>query len=466
MSNKKVLLVQPNYQNKKDAEAYGKIPPLGLAYIAAVLEKEGIEVEILDANVLNISPQQVADHARDKRFDMVGLSILTPVHNYCIQVAALLPDGIFKVAGGPHASGLPDEFLRNGFDVVVRGEGEYSMLELARGRDVKEIKGISYAINGKIIHNGARPPLDPNDLPLPARHLLPSNGVNKPYFSEGTRYFPWSPIFSTRGCPYNCNYCNKLTFGRCFTPRTPENVMTEIIELVSKYRIKQLDFHDDCFNFDMVRAEKILDLIIAEKLNLYIRFSNGLRADKINEDLLAKMKKAGCGYIAYGIESGSQKILDQVPKAIKLETIRQAVSLTKKHGITTVGFFMFGLLGDSEETMQQTIDFSKELDLDAALFSITVPYPGTKMWQMIEQKGRILLSSWDDYFNTSGKMVYEYPGTASPEVVERMYKKAIREFYFRPKYILKQLPRVFSLSHIPVIMKGIKKIMFSQSKKA
>jgi radical SAM superfamily enzyme YgiQ (UPF0313 family) len=212
----------------------------------------------------------------------------------------------------------------------------------------------------------------------------------------------------------------------------------------------------------MERAEKILDLIISEKLNLYIRFSNGLRADKIDENLLVKMKKAGCGYIAYGIESGSQSILNKIPKAIKLETVKKAVSLTKKHGITTVGFFMFGLLGDSEETMQQTIDFSKELDLDAALFSITVPYPGTRMWELIKQKGRILLSSWDDYFNTSGKMVYEYPGTAPPWMVEKMYKKAIREFYFRPKYILKQIPKVFHFSYVPVIIKGINKILFSQ----
>ena len=444
--------------------AYGINPPLGLAYIAAVLEKENIEVDILDANILNLSPEQVVDHAKEKKADIVGISILTPAHNYSIKVAKLLPSKMISVAGGPHAGGLTDEILKEGFDVAIRGEGEYPLLELAQRKDLKEIKGLSYKKDNDIFHNESRAFLDPNALPLPARHLIIKNGVDRPYSSEGTRYFPWSPIFSARGCPYNCYYCNKLTFGTCFRPRTPEDVLSEIIELVSRYKVKELDFYDDCFNFDMERAEKILDLIISEKLKVYIRFSNGLRADKIDDNLLNKMKLAGCGYIAYGIESGSQKILDQIPKAIKLETVRKAVSLTKKHGITTMGFFMLGLLGDTEETMQQTIDFAKGLDLDSALFSITAPYPGTKMWQLIKQHGRILLNDWDDFFNTSGKMIYEYPDTATPSVVEAMYRKAIREFYFRPKYIFRQIPKLFDPGQIPVIIKGMKKILFSQGR--
>ena len=465
MSARKVLLVQPNYQQKKDAAIWGINPPINLAYIAAVLEKEGIEVEILDANLLNYSPQQVVDHARKKNINYVGLSILTPAHNYCVKVAKLLPEEIMSVAGGPHAAGLPDELLRDGFDTVIRGEGEYAMLDLVTGKNMKEIKGLSYMKDNEIMHNEDRPPLDPNALPLPARHLLIKNGVNKPYASEGTRYFPWSPIFTARGCPYSCYYCNKSTFGTCFTPRTPENVLAEIIELVTKYKVKEIDFYDDCFNFDMARAEKILDLIIAEKIKIYLRFSNGLRADKISEDLLIKMKQAGCDYIAYGIESGCQEILDKIPKAIKLETIRKAVALTKKQGITTVGFFMLGLIGDTEETMQRTIDFAKELDPDVALFNIAIPYPGTKMWQLIKKNGRLLISDWDDYFHTSGKMIYEYPGTAPPVIVEKMFKRANKEFYFRPKYILRQIPKLTRPSLLPMLMKGIKRIVFSQIQK-
>lgn len=466
MPDNKVLLVQPNYRQKKDAAIWGINPPLNPAYIAAVLEKEGIEVEILDANLLNYSPQQVADHAKEKNITYVGLSILTPVHNYCVKVAKLLPEQIISVAGGPHAAGLPDELLRDGFDTVIRGEGEYAMLELVTGKDMKGIQGLSYIKDNEIIHNEGRKPLDPNALPLPARHLLFKNGVDKPYTSEGTRFFPWSPIFTARGCPYSCYYCNKSTFGTCFTPRSPENVLTEITELVKKYNVKEIDFYDDCFNFDISRAEKILDLIIAEKLKIYLRFSNGLRADKIDENLLVKMKKAGCDYLAYGIESGCQEILDRIPKAIKLETIRKAVALTKKQGITTIGFFMLGLIGDTEETMQKTIDLAKGLDLDGAIFNIATPFPGTKMWQLIKKNGEILISDWDEFFNTSGRMVYKYPGTAMPQVVEKMYRKAVREFYFRPKYIFSQLFRRLTPSQIPMLIKALKRVVFSSFKRS
>ncbi|MBI5701263.1 radical SAM protein [Candidatus Saganbacteria bacterium] len=462
MNKQKVLLVQPNYQLKKDAVIWGMNPPLNLAYIAAVLERSGVQVEILDANVLRLSPKQVADYASDKKFNILGISILTPAHTYCIQVAKLLPKDIISVAGGPHSAGMSEELLKEGFDLVVRGEGEYTMLDIALGKDVKEIKGLSYIKDNIVIHNEKRPPLNPDDLPFPARHLLINNGVDRPYASEGTRFFPWSPIFTARGCPYNCYYCNKLTYGACFAARTPENVVAEMIELVSKYNVKEIDFYDDCFNFDMKRAENILDLIISKKIKIYLRFSNGLRADKISENLLVKMKKAGCDYLAYGIESGSQEVLDKIPKAIKLDTIRKAVALTKKQGITTIGFFMLGLIGDTEETMQKTIDFAKELDLDGALFNIAVPYPVTKMWDMIEKNGRLLISGYEDYCHTSGKMVYEYPGTATPDVVERMFKKANREFYFRPKYILKQLPKLLRPSQIPMLLKGLKRIMFLQ----
>jgi radical SAM superfamily enzyme YgiQ (UPF0313 family) len=311
--------------------------------------------------------------------------------------------------------------------------------------------------------NEPRKLCDPDKLPLPARHLLKSNGVDLPYASTATKYRPWSPIFTSRGCPFNCYYCNKSIFGHGFRPRSPENVLAEIEELVTKYKVKEIDVYDDCFNFDIKRAERILDLIIERKIKIHIRFSNGIRVDKITESLLEKMKKAGCGYVAYGVESGSQDILNRIPKGITLDMVRRAVRLTKKQGIHVTCFFMLGLIGDTKETMQKTIDFAKELEPDIAQFTLATPYPGTRMYQMINEGGTFLGDDWTDFHHTLGKMLYTYPGMAAPEEVEEMYKKAHNEFYFRPKYIAKQILGIRSIEQVKLMLRGLRAIMYTQS---
>ncbi|MBI2038638.1 MAG: radical SAM protein, partial [Candidatus Nealsonbacteria bacterium] len=374
---KKVLLVQPNYRVKRKAGVSMIHPPMGLAYIAAVLEKNGIPVKILDANALNLSASQVVKEVLDWGADVVGVSILTPAHNFAVEVARHLPPSVISIAGGAHATAIPETMIKQGFTAAARGEGEEISLDLALGKNLAEILGISFKQGDGIKHNLNRGPLDPNNLPLPARHLLINNGVNKPYFSGVTQEFPWAVITSSRGCPYDCYYCNKLTFGRKIRYRSPENFMQEVDFLVEKYKIKEIDFADDCFNFDIARAKKIFDLIASRPYKIHLRFSNGIRADKIDEEFLEKAKKAGCNYIAIGVESGSQEILNRIPKGETLEDIRKAAKMIKKAKIPITGFFMIGLIGDTKETMQQTIDFAKELDLDIAQFNIAIPNPGT-----------------------------------------------------------------------------------------
>lgn len=457
----KVLLVQPNYRLKEDASIWGLSPPMGLCYIASMLEKEGIDVEILDANVCNLSPQEICDYAIKIKADIVGVSILTPVHNSAVKIAQSLPKEMISVAGGPHASSLPKELLDDGFDIVVRGEGELIMLEVAQGRSWRDILGISFKKNGNIVHNPPRPLADPDTIPYPARHLLIKNGCDKPYFSEGTRHFPWAQVYSSRGCPYDCCYCNKSISGYRFRPRSAEDVLGEIEYLVRNYGIKEVNFSDDTFNLDIERAQNILDGIIKANFKLCLRFSNGLRLDKINEELLEKMKRAGTEYIAYGIESGDQEILDRIPKQIKLEKAKEVVGMTKKVGIEVAGFFMFGLLGDTVESMQKTIDFAKSLNLDIVLFNIAIPYPGTKMYEEIKEKGRFLVRGWTDFYHTSGKMIYILDGMAHPKEVEMMYRKANREFYFRPKFVLKKVFQAIAKGKLPLMLKGIKRVMYS-----
>lgn len=441
----KILLVQPNYKISRESGAWLVNPPIGLCYIASVLEENGIKCEIKDANAHSWNPERMVEESEG--YDVVGVSILTPAQKWCVDYINLLSDDVLKVCGGPHPTSLPEDMLRDGYDVVVRGEGEYPFLEIVQGKPLEEIKGITFKKNGKIIHNPSPKPLDPNEIPFPARHLLENNGVDKPYISAGTQYTPWSPVITSRGCPYNCSFCCKKIFGYKFRPRTPENVFNEIKFLVGEYGVKEIAIYDDNFNVDMKRAEKILDMIIESGLEIHIRTTNGIRVNGVTEEFMEKLRKAGCDYVAFGLESGNQEVLNKIPKGATLNMGRNAVECAKKAKIPIIsGFFMLGLFGDTPETMQETIDFAKELNVDVALFNMATPYPGTRMYEMIERDGKFLFdtNNWDNIQHTSGKFVFTHPDVPKPEVVEEYYSKAHKEFYLRPRYMIRQMMKIRS----------------------
>lgn len=457
--DKRILLVQPSYKEQRRKGAWGVNPPLGIAYIAAVLEEAGVGVEVLDANALDLAPVEVSNYIKNGGYEVVGFSILTPAHDYCTDVAKRLPPGILKIAGGNQADALYEDFLAAGFDVCVLGEGEHTMLELAQGKELSEVKGIAYRDGDQVVTTERRHFINPDEIPFPARHLLPGNGVNLPYRSAYTQFFPWTGIFTSRGCPYDCNFCFKSTFGYKFRPRSVENVIAEIDFLKKTYALNELDFYDDVFNFDLGRAEAILDAIIQRNFNIHLRCTNGLRADKITERFVSKLKKAGCCYVAFGIESGDQGILNMIPKKETLEEIERAVALTKKAGITTCGFFIFGLLGDTSETMQRTLDFAKQLRLDVASFTIATPYPGTKLWEAIKKEGQLFFSNWSDFHHSSGKMLFAHPMAPSAREVEMMFKRSYGVFYYRIAYILRNLFRIRSLGQLRIMVHGLKSIL-------
>lgn len=452
----KIVFIEPNHYYPLSVTRPEASPPLGLAYMAAVLEGAGFDVEIIDATVLGLSPTDAARFAMEKKPSIVGISAMTHICNYAADLARSLPDSVLKIAGGPHSSGIPEDLLCRGFDVAVRGEGEMTMLDIVKGRPLKEIDGISFIENGEIVHNPPRNALDPNLLPQPARHLLASAGTDRPYFLAGTRFFPWSPIFTTRGCPFNCYYCNKQVFGKRFSPRSVENVTGEILSLVEEHGVRELDIYDDCFNADLRRAERILDFIIERGLDLKLRFGNGLRIDNINEEFLDRLVRAGCIHISYGIESGDETVLSKIPKNYTPDTVRRSVGLTKRAGIFTCGFFILGLLGDTRESMERTIDFARELNLDAAFFSIALPYPGTRLWNMIEDREGLMKLPWESFRHAQGKVIYHIPGTPPPAVTEEMYRKAYRRFYLSPRFIARQAALALtSLTRTRMALRGI-----------
>lgn len=441
----KVLLIQPNYRRiyayAHSSEITPIFPPLGLAYIAAVLKRNKIDVKILESNAHDLNHEQIKKAILNYSPDYVGITSTTSLIEEAHEIAELCPSNTKVIIGGVHASSMPDETLMKfpKFDLLVRGEGEYAMLELAQKKPLSKIKGLSYKKDHKIIHNLPRElnnKLD--DLPFPARELLPMNK----YFSAGAKQLPTDYILSSRGCPYLCIFCaDHLVHGRKFRFRTPENMMGEVKEIY-KRGARDWDFVDDNFTLFPERVKKFCDLMIKSGLNKKMtwRCANGIRADRVSLELLKKMKKAGCYMVSFGIESGNEEILKKMKKAINLSKVRQAVNWCNQVGIETRGLFMFGNLGENEKTMQDTIDFAKSLDLDTATFHITIPFPNTDYWKIVKEEGEIYPKNYRDYI-AYGNVIFRH-GELDEKTLVKMQKKAYRVFYFRPRIFLMAIKKV------------------------
>ncbi len=451
----KVLLIQPNYRRiyaySKNKKITPIFPPFGLAYIAAILKKENISVRILEANALNLSHEQIKEEIKNYKPDFLGITSTTSLIEEAHEISKLCPKKVKVVIGGVHASSLPQETLEKfeRFDFLVRGEGEFTMLELIKNNPISKIKGLSYKKNRKIIHN---PPRELNDkldeLPFPARELLPMDK----YFSVGAKQTPSDYILSSRGCPYQCIFCaDHLVHGRKFRFRSPENVMKEVEELYKK-GVRDLDFIDDNFTLIIERVEKFCELMIEKGLNKEMswRCSNGIRVDRITPKLLKKMKEAGCYMVSLGIESGDERILKNMKKNIDLKKVRLAVKWCKEVGIETRGLFMFGNLGENKETMEDTIKLAKSLDLDTATFHITIPFPNTDYWKIIKKEGKIYPKNYRDYI-AYGNVIFQHGGLDERTLI-KMQKKAYREFYFRPKIFLKAIKNMNNIEKLKIYL--------------
>jgi anaerobic magnesium-protoporphyrin IX monomethyl ester cyclase len=383
----RVALVSPKWNRK--ANDY---PALGLGYLAAVLERDGHQVRIFDFALYPNAPLE-EDVQQVCTFDpeMIGITAMSSVYHSAVQTATLLKAYLGRpiVIGGPHATVYPERVLAESpvIDCVVRGEGEETIGQLARaldgtGGNLAAIDGLTYRNRSEIVSNPDRPLIrDLDSLPFPARHLfdLTRYGLRTP----GGQ--PMVTIMSSRGCPYNCSYCFKGIVGRTYRQRSPGNIIAELRQVIDQYDIRNFYFIDDLFTIDLRRLNALTEQLVAARLD--IRWQCLGRVDRVDAEVLRKMYAAGCRRIHYGIESGNQQILDGVGKGIKLEQVRQAVRWTQEAGIEVKGYFMLGLPGDTEETLQQTIDLATELDLDETMFSLTTPFPGTRLWdELVKRK--------------------------------------------------------------------------------
>lgn len=446
----KILLVNPPYTEcvysgwKSVVTLY---PPLGLAYMAAVLEKNNIKVKILDANAMGLSIEETADRIINSKAEMVGLTATAIDIPMVYDISRIVKKNSDKiiVVGGPHVTFTPEETLKNcnDIDIVVRKEGEYTMLEIAKNpENLEGIKGITYRKNLGISTNPDRDVIkNIDELPYPARHILPLD-LYKPGPTEdiGISGREFTTMLTSRGCPNRCTYCSSAHFWGSIRLRSPENILGEIEYLIKKYGIKEICFLDDNFTISRSRVEQICNLMIEK--NLDIKWVCYSRVNIITDDLVKKMKSAGCFGLNFGIESGNQGILGGVKKNIDLNQVRRAIRYTKDNGLLTATSFMVGLPGDTKETVNQTIEFAIELNPDIALFCMTTPFPGTELYQEALQKGWIKEGFIWESTRIHGHTNFRNDDLSS-EDIERLYLEAKKRFYMRWGYISQSLKRIF-----------------------
>jgi len=452
----KILLVQPTAKSWQQINTLS----LGLAYIASYLEKGGYQVACCDLGVQKVK--------KLPRADVVGITATTPLINEAWRVARMAKrSGAVTVLGGPHATCLPEESLKKKeVDFVVRGEGEETMLQLIQALEKgnpKDVLGLSLKIKRKIIHNPPRPLIKNLDkLPFPARHLFPPlENYTNPHPILSTKS-PTANIITSRGCPFGCYFCYKGTFGQNWRARSPENVVEEWRHLVKDYKVAEIGVQDDVFNIDIKRAIKICDLIISEKLIIPWITSSGIRADLANEKLFKKMRESGCYRIAFGIESGNQKmVLEKIGKQLDLRKVRQAIKICKKLGIKTIGFFIIGHPWDTQNTVRETLDFALNSGLDYAQFAVATPIPGSKLWRLIEKHGKLTDLTWDQFDYYTAGAYFEY-GKINEEFINWAKKYTWRGFYLRPKFIAKVIFDRNTWLNLPHVLRGVTHLLLSR----
>ena len=398
---KRILLVHPlGASSEMAADDIARkanlMPPLGLACIAAYLERAGYQADILDFNADPAAAQRLPAYIRDRRPSIVGLSCTTASFLDGIQLASdiktLRPE-TRVVFGGPHVSALGPPLLEQFtvMDASVIGEGEAVMADLMKAEGDLDawasVQGLVYRRHGNVQFNGVRTaqlPLD--ELPFPAYEKLPGypRRYTLPIFS-----YPKTPnasCISSRGCPYECSYCDRSVFGRTFRFNSPEYVYEHLSYLRRRFGIRHLNFYDDQFTLHRGRIAELMKKLIDRPLGM--TFNCAARAEKLDLELLALMKQAGCWMISLGIETGDPELLSKHRKQGDLDMLRERIFEIKKSGIRVKGLVMLGLPGETESTIRKSMDYVLSLPLNDLNIAKFTPFPGTPLYQTIREQGQ------------------------------------------------------------------------------
>lgn len=445
----KIMLVRPQYSKIYGKFSFGKkvtsseSPPLGLCYIAAVLEIAGHEVRIIDGEGEHKSVETISQDILDYEPHVVGITATTPMINDAAKIAELTKkenEEIKTIVGGPHVTAMPIETLKAfpHIDIGVLGEGERTISlitsSISDNRPLNNMSGIVQRHRGSVVCNPPGPMIQDLDrLPFPARHLC-----NPSHYRSITAHGEvgiFTTMESSRGCPFQCIFCYPI-FGRTVRFRSAQNIVDEMESVHKAFNVKIVGFVDDTMTINRKRMLRLCEEVIRRGLQKELEWGCTTRVDTIDEELLRKMRSAGCVRINYGIESGNPDILKVVKKGITLEQAERAVALTNKVGMETVAYFILGHPYETRETIRDTINFAKKLKADVVEFSIMTPFPGTELWKMIEKNyGGIKLhtKNWSE-FGHYGHAVISIKDLSSNDLL-RYQKLAFKEYCLSPPYI-------------------------------
>lgn len=452
----KLTLVNPPLTSEErygvHFQSGGMTPPLGLACLAAVTKKHGIDTRIVDGAISN-DYEFIATKIVSSQPDYVGITASTVSIFNAARVARMIKQrdsSIITLIGGPHITALPMDTMRQfpEFDIGVIGEAEDTIVELLDKRNA--VKGIIFRKADKIIQTESRPFIeDLDELPMPAWELLPGLAENYRPPAHTVKRLPATLMVTSRGCPSQCSFCDRSVFGNSLRAYSAGYVMSMVKKLYHEYAIRELQFRDDNFLAFRPRLVELCNLLKTEKLD--ITWSLAGRVDMVNKEILGLLSEAGCWQIWYGIESGSQRVLDFIQKRTQLDRIKETVAQTREAGIEVGGFFMIGLPTETHKEVQSTIRFSRELALNEAHFTFFTPFPGCELYDNIREYGEFD----DDWRKTScWNPVFVPRGMTSKQLV-RYWKKASMGFYLRPRIVLGYLRKVKSFKHIKIYLSGL-----------
>lgn len=420
----RVLFINPSWDgiiSAKGNRFNRSWPPLDLLNCAALLENEHIEVRVLDARACPVDINQIADTAT--KFDTCFITT-SPIDRWqCpnidmdpfLKLVHLLPKEELYIMG-IHGTVCPNEILeQTGAKAVIRGEPEFTVLDIGRGKALKDIPGVTFKDNGSVIHNNDRGLLSLNDLPLPAFHLIDIR--NYSYEILGNRLLLFE---GSRGCPYPCIYCQKSMYGHHYRMKSPEKLISEVMYSVKEFQARSAYFIDLEFTLKRDFVVELCNGFI--KNNVQFRWTCQTRADTVDLDLLKLMKRAGCKLIHFGVETGSERIMEIINKKISLSCITDGISMTKKAGIDQACFFMFGFPAETEQDRLKTVAFARMLNPTYASFHKVTTYPDTPLFEMTRSRcNTTLLPSWKE-------------GNEANHL-NPMLRQSLLEFYVRWRYI-------------------------------
>ena len=424
-------------------------PNMSLCYLAPILEREGHEVGIIDSNVLCLGIKETIEWLREFQPEVIGFNILTEGFKDMVPWMQAIKESMKLpiIVGGFHLKLYPRETMTyNCIDYAAVGQAWHTFPELLSAiengeRDMSGIKGLCYRENGEIVMTEPREDTTTLDeVPFPARHLIP----NERYSTILTKQWPITVMLTGQGCPFHCLYCDMTGW---YQPRDPLKVVDEVEECIKRYDIKEFFFQDETFTVNRKRVYAICNELL--RRGIKTGFAIRTRADCVTREMLFLLKAAGCVRVNFGIETGDEEISKNIRRDVTLAQIRNAVGWAKEAKLVTLGFYLLGSPGETEETIRRTIDLAVELDTDYVSISKLVPVPNSELYELIvKETGR---DFWREYTLGDWDVINEiayYKCQVSPEDLDHWLKKAYQAFYIRPRFILRTLSGVRSLREL------------------